>query len=677
MRIYLLIMLNMLALVSTGLNAQTRLLTPELLWQIGRVSLDDVSPDGRSAVYGVQRFDLKANKGVRTLFLVDLLNGDTKALTQESDGSASDAEFRPDAQRVGFLKDGKLHEIDLKTGAITKVNDLEINGFHYAPDGKKILFARDVKLDVTPVDANPDLPQTSGRISDGLMYRHWKSWHDYQYSHVFWVAYDNGAFSGEPIDLMPNEKFDSPLRPMGGMEQITWSPDSRFIVYTCRKLQGTAEAQSTNSDLYAYELASGKTLNFTADLPGYDVDPAFSPDGRYLAWTSMARAGNESDRTRLMILDTQTSFREELTEGWKFEANHPQWAPDSKSLYFISSNDFTYQIHQITLADKKIRRVTEGQHDYTALKVTGNQLITTRNSMSAPPEVYAVNPKNGQSRQLSFATKDPWDGIAKAKVERHTVKTTDGKDMNAWVILPPDFDPKKKYPALLYCQGGPQSPVSQFFSFRWNFQLMAANGYVIIAPCRRGMPGGPEGQAWNDAISGDWGGQAMQDLLSATDYLAQQPYVDSQRMGAVGASFGGYSVYWLAGNHQKRFKSFIAHCGMFNTTSWWGTTEEMWFAKNDLGEDYWQSPNDPAWTKFSPHQYVQNWDTPILVMHNELDFRVPFSEGMQAFQAAQMRGIPSKLLSFPDEGHWMQKPQNSILWQRTFFDWLEQTLKTP
>ncbi len=677
MRRFLPFVLAMIALTASEISAQNQRLTPELLWKIGRASLDCVSPDGRSAVYGVQRYDLKTNKSSRILYLVDLGSGDTRALTTEADGAASDAEFHPDGKKLGFLKDGKLHEVTLATGAITKASDLEINGFHYSPDGKKVLFARDVQLDQSAADANPDLPNTSGRIMDGLFYRHWKSWRDYTYSHIFWVNYDNGAFAGDPVDLMLNEKFDSPLKPMGGMEQVTWTRDNRFIVYTSRKLNGTAEAQSTNSDLYLYELASGKTLNITEGMPGYDMDPVFSPDGRYLAWTSMARPGNEADRTRIMILDTQTNFRDELTVDWKYEANHPHWAADGKSLYFLSANDFTYQICQVGLTDKKIRRITTGQHDYTALEVAGNQIIASRNSMSAPAEIYSVNPQNGASRQLSFVTRDPWDGIAKAKVERHTVRTTDGKDMNTWVILPPDFDPNKKYPALLYCQGGPQSPLSQFFSYRWNFQLMAANGYVVIAPCRRGMPGGPEGQAWNDAISGDWGGQVMQDLLSATDYGAQLPYVDANRMGAVGASFGGYSVYWLAGNHQKRFKAFIAHCGMFNTTSWWGTTEEMWFAKHDLDENYWEAPNDPAWTKFSPHQYVQNWDTPLLVIHNELDFRVPLSEGMQAFQAAQMRGIPSKFLYFPDEGHWVTKAQNSILWQRTFFDWLDTYLKQP
>lgn len=675
MRPYILSFLLMSVFAHPEITAQNQRLTPELLWKIGRVGLDCVSPDGRAAVYGVQRFDVQTNKSTRVLYLVNLNGGDTRPLTTEADGMASDAEFSPDGLRVGYLRDGKLHEINLATGVSAKVSDLDMNGFHYAPDGRKILFTRDVKLDATAAEANPDLPQTTGRVSDGLMYRHWKSWHDYQYSHIFFVNYENGALTGEPIDIMAGERFDSPLRPMGGMEQITWTRDSRFIIYTCRKLSGTEEAKSTNSDLYAYELLSGRTLNMTEDLKGYDLEPVFSPDGRYLAWTSMVRPGVESDRTRLMILDTYTQQRQELTEGWDFEANHPQWAADGQSLYFLSSNNYTYQIYQIGLTDKKIRRVTEGQHDYTALKVAGERLLATRVSMAAPAEIFSVNPLTGSAKQTSFVTRDPWDGIAKGKVERHTVRTTDGKDMNAWVILPPDFDPNKKYPALLYCQGGPQSALSQFFSYRWNLQLMAANGYVVVAPCRRGMPGGPEGQAWNDAISGDWGGQAMQDLLSATDYAAKLPYVDAEKLGAVGASFGGYSVYWLAGNHQKRFKTFIAHCGMFNTTSWWGTTEEMWFAQHDLDEDYWSTPNDPAWGKFSPHRYVQNWDTPILVMHNELDFRVPFSEGMQAFQAAQMRGIPSRMLSFPDEGHWMAKPQNSILWQRTFFDWLDQHLK--
>lgn len=668
---YLLFCCFFLMLTSSESTAQNQRLTPELLWKIGRVGLDCVSPDGKFAVYGVQRYDVPKNKSVRVLYIVEVQTGATRALTSP-DETASDAQFRPDGKKIGFLRDGKFCEVETEGSAILQVSDLEINGFHYSPDGKRILFAQNVKLDNTAAENNPDLPNTSGRIIDGLFFRHWKSWHDYKYSNIFYADYANGKLTSKPVNIM-NERYDSPLAPMGGMEQITWSPDSRFIVYTCRKLHGTDEAQSTNSDLYAYEIASGKTLNFTADLPGYDLDPVFSPDGRYLAWTSMARPGNEADRTRLMVLDTRTQQRQELTEGWDFEANHPQWAADSKSLYFISSENFTYQYYQINVDNKKIRRITDGQHDYGSLKVAGNDLIGTRTSMADPAELFAVNTQTGAARQLSFATEDPWKNIAKGKVERRTVKTADGKNMNVWFIFPPDFDVKKKYPALLYCQGGPQSALSQFFSYRWNMQMMAANGYIVVAPCRRGMPG--SGSAWNDAISGDWGGGAMQDLIAATDYTAKEPYVDAARMGAVGASFGGYSTYWLAGNHQKRFKAFISHCGIFNLESFYGETEEIWFVNNDLEGAYWKTPKPKTYTQFSPHLYVQNWDTPILVIHNELDFRIPVTQGMQAFSAAQLRGIPSRFLYFPDEGHWMQKAQNSILWQRTFFDWLEKYVK--
>lgn len=665
------ILLIFMMLASSTVSAQTKRLTPELLWQIGRVALDCTSLDGKFAVYGVQHYDIVKNKSARVLYIVNISTGETRALSSP-DEVASDAEFHPDGQKIGFLRDGKLCEVKREGSSIVQVSDIEMNGFHYSPNGQFVLYTQNVKLDMTPAELYPDLPLTTGRIIDGLFYRHWKSWRNYEYSNVFFVPYQDGKTNGTPINIM-NERFDSPLSPMGGMEQITWSPDGRWIVYTCRKLNGTAEAQSTNSDLYAYELATHKTMNFTADLPGYDLDPVFSPDGKYLAWTSMARAGNESDRTRLMVLNTLTQQRTELTEGWDFEANSPQWAADSKSLYFLSSTDFTYQMYQIGVEDKKPRRITNGQHDYTALKVAGNELVGTRTAMDSPAEVYVVDAKVGTAKQLSFATQDPWSGISKGKVERRTVKTVDGQNMNVWMIFPPDFDAKKKYPALLVCQGGPQSPMSQGFSYRWNFQLMAANGYVVIAPCRRGMPG--SGQAWNDAISGDWGGLAMQDLLSATDYGAKEPGVDAARMGAVGASFGGYSVYWLEGNHNKRFKAFIAHCGIFNLESFYASTEELWFANNDLGGPYWKTPKPKSYLKDSPHLYVQNWDTPILIIDNELDFRIPVTEGMQAFQAAQLRGIPSRFLYFPDEGHWMAKAQNSLLWQRTFFGWLDKYLK--
>jgi dipeptidyl aminopeptidase/acylaminoacyl peptidase len=667
---FILLSFNMMSL--NTIVAQNQQLTPELLWKIGRVALECVSPDGQLAVYGVTRYDIPSNKSTRALYLVDTQNGETRLLT-DPDKTSSDAEFHPDGKKIGFLRDSKLHEISVAgPGEAVKVNDLEINGFHYAPNGKYVLFVQDVKLDKTLPESNPDLPKASGRATDGLMYRHWKSWHDYAYSNVFYVGYDSGKFTTKPINIQNEERFDCPLTPDGGMEQIAWSPDARWIIYTCRKLNGTEEAQSTNSDLYAYEVASGKTLNFTADLVGYDRDPVWSPDGNYLVWTSLARAGYEADRPRLMILNVQTQQREELSAGWTYEVNNPVWAADSRSIYFLSSENFTQQVYQINISDKKVRRITEGTHDYTALKIAGNDLVTTRNSMVAPAEVYWVNAKTGSTRQLSTVSDEVWSSLAKPRVERRSVKTFDGKDMNVWMILPPNFDPKKKYPALVYAQGGPQSALSQFFSYRWNLALMAAQGYVVVAPCRRGMPG--SGQAWNDAITGKWG-DAMKDYLSATDAAAKEPFIDAQRMGAVGASFGGYAVYWLAGNHQKRFKTFISHCGLFNLESFYGTTEEVWFPHYDFEGAYWQTPKPKMYQTDSPHLYAKNWDTPILVIHNELDFRVPLSEGMQAFQVAQLKGIPSRFLSFPDEGHWMSKPQNSLLWQREFFGWLEQYLE--
>lgn len=659
---------------TTALTAQSKL-TPELLWKIGRVNLEDVSPNGQLAVYSVTRYDVAENKSVKRLFVVNIASGDTQPITPDNLKSG-DAQFTPDNKRVGFLRGGMLYEVNVDGTNEKQTSEYEMNGFKYSPDGRYIIYAMDVKLDQTPAEVYPDLAKTSARISDGLFYRHWDSWHDYKYSHLFLAPYVNGQFTGEPTDLLYGERFDAPTLPFGGMEQVQISPDGRLVAYTCRKQNGTNAAKSTNADIYVYDIASDKTTNFTPDNQGYDIDPIFSPDGRYLAWTSMETAQYEADKTRLMVLDLSTKVREDYTKNWKWECNSPKWAPDSKSLYFLSSNDFTYQVHNLRLSDRRIQRITEGRHDYGHIMVAGNNVVATKTAMDAPAEVYAINTLDkGKAKRLSFVTQDIWNSVDKGKVERRTVRTTDGKDMNVWTVLPPDFDPKKKYPALLLCQGGPQSAVSQSFSYRWNLQLMAANGYVVIAPCRRGMPGGPEGQDWNAAISGDWGGQAMQDLLSATDDVKKEPWINADRLGAVGASFGGYSVYWLAGNHEKRFKTFISHCGMFNTTSWWGTTEEMFFAQYDLGADYWSRPTDPAWTKFSPHQYVQKWDTPIMVIHNEKDFRVPFSEGMQAFQAAQMRGIPSKMLSFPDEGHWMLKPQNSIVWQREFFGWLDQWLK--
>ncbi len=665
---HLLIML----LIGTVATAQTDRLTPEKLWELGRVSLDAVSPDGQNAIYGVTYYDLAANKGSRDLYLVPVAGGQSRKITA-FEGSESDAAYRPDGKKIGFLRAGKLWEMNPDGTDQRQVSNEEMNGFRYSPSGKHILFIRDVKAEKSVNELYPDLPLANARLMDNLMYRHWDSWEDFQHSNVFYMGYEDGKLTGKAVNIM-NEPFDSPVQPFGGMEQINWSRDGRFIAYTCKKESGTKAAQSTNSDIYLYELATGATTNLSEGMPGYDQEPAFSPDGRLIAWNSMERAGFEADRNRIFVYDFQTKKREELTVGLDMSANSPQWSKDGKSLIFLGGVKATVQLFAMDVATKKVRAITKGQHDYTAFSIAGARtLVGSRMSMSEPVELYRVEMDNGQETQLTFTNKDLLADIKMGKVESRTVKTTDGKDMLVWMIYPPDFDPAKKYPALLYCQGGPQSAVSQFFSYRWNFQIMAANDYIVVAPNRRGLPS--FGQAWNDQISGDWGGQAMQDLLSAIDDVKAEPFVDENRLGAVGASFGGYSVYWLAGNHNKRFKTFISHCGTFNLESWYGTTEEMFFANHDLEGAYWNDKKPESYKTDSPHNYVGNWDTPILVIHNEKDFRVPIGEGIQAFQAAQLQGIPSRFLYFPEEGHWILKPQNSVLWQRVFFDWLDKTLK--
>jgi dipeptidyl aminopeptidase/acylaminoacyl peptidase len=668
-RIY--IFLVFLFSVSSG-YAQSQRLTPETLWELGRVSLDDVSPDGKWALYGVSYYDISSNTGSRDLYLIPLAGGESIQLTNTPQ-SESNGQFRPDGEWIGFLRDGKIFEISLSDKVERQVGYADYNGFLYSPTGDHILFTMDVQYDKAPNQIHRDIPKTSGRVIDDLMYRHWNSWHDYKYSNIFTIPYENGKLVGEPINII-KEAYDSPLQPFGGMEEIAWSPDGSQIAYTCKKQRGKEYAQSTNSDIYLYELAGRTTRNLSASNPGYDKEPAFSPDGRYLVWNQMTTPGFEADRNRIILFDLEKDKTTEVSAGWDRDANHPKWSADGKTLYFTSGEQATYQLFSVPVKGKNTpRQITSGQHNYYSFHPAGAYVLASRASMSMPHELYRVDLSNGEAVALTKVNASILGGIKMGKVEKRMVKTTDGKDMLTWVIYPPDFDPSKKYPALLYCQGGPQSAVSQFWSYRWNFQMMAANDYIIVAPNRRGLPS--FGREWNDQISGDWGGQAMKDLLSAIDQLGKETFIDEDRLGAVGASFGGYSVYWLAGNHNKRFKAFISHCGIFNMESWYGTTEELFFANQDLEGPYWQEPLPETYRLDSPHTYVDNWDTPILVIHCEKDFRVPIGEGMQAFQAAQLKGIPSQFLYFPDEGHWVTKPQNSVLWQRTFFGWLDKYLK--
>ncbi|MGC9472113.1 MAG: prolyl oligopeptidase family serine peptidase [Bacteroidales bacterium] len=661
-----------------SITAGSDIMTPEILWSFGRISDVQVSPDGKHILYGVSYYDIPSNSSNRELYIMDTDGGNKRRLTSTPEGEYN-ARWRPDGRKIGYIShasgSGQLWEMNPDGSGPVMITDVEggITGFAYSPDQTHILFTRQVKLDETTRDIHPDLPLASGRIIDDLMYRHWDHWID-DYSHIFVAAYQNGEIT-DPVDIMEGEKWDSPVRPFGGMEQISWSPDGKTIAYTSKKLTGRDYTLSTNADIYIYDLDKGTTRNLTEGMNGYDAAPVFSPDGKYLAWESMERDGYESDLVRLFLADLETGEKKFLTEGFEQNVHGLTFTPGGSEIYFISNHRGTDEIYRIHAPAGNLTRITEGMHNYTSVTPTEDFLVATRQSMSKPGEIYRVDPVTGEAAEISFENRHILDQLTMGRVESRWITTTDNKQMLVWVIYPPHFDESKTYPALLYCQGGPQSTVSQFWSYRWNFQMMAANGYIVVAPNRRGVPG--FGIEWNEQISGDYGGQNMQDLLQAIDVVAEEPWVDENRLGAVGASYGGYSVYWLAGNHEKRFKAFIAHDGMFNFESQYLETEEMWFPNWDFGGPFWKE-NDPVVKRSyaaSPHRFVENWDTPILVIHGERDYRVTIAQGISAFNAARLKDIPARFLYFPDENHWVMTPQNGILWQRTFFDWLDRWLK--
>ncbi|MBS4013398.1 MAG: S9 family peptidase [Bacteroidetes bacterium] len=663
-------------LISLVSQAKTKVMTAETLWEFGRVSDVRISPDGKTILFGITYFDIDANRGTRNLYTMPVSGGKPTQITNTTINEFN-ALWRPDGKKIGFLSSEsgsvQLWEMNIDGTNRVKVSDIPggISGFNYSPDMKNIVFFKNVIVLPGVKDLYPDLPKANARIYDDLMFRHWDHWTDNSFNHVFIASYNNSVV-GDYYDIMEGEPYNSPLKPYGGMDQIIWSPDGQKLLYTSKKLFGKDYAVSTNSDLYLYDVKSKDTKNITEFNKGYDKNPAFSPDGKFVAWESMETDGFESDKTRIMILDLAKGTYKDYTKEFDQSSSGFVWSAKSDFLYFISGVKATHQIYSLEIKTGKIKQLTQGRHDYTSINLAGSSLVATQMTMAMPVEIFRIDIKTTSQTQISFVNKEILDNLKLAKIEERWVKTTDNKDMLVWVIYPPDFDPAKKYPALLYCQGGPQSAVSQFFSYRWNFQMMAANDYIIVAPNRRGLPS--FGQEWNDQISKDYGGQNMKDYLSAIDALKQEPFVDENRLGAVGASYGGFSVFWLAGNHEKRFKAFIAHCGMFNLESWYGSTEELFFANHDIGGAYWENPKPKSY-EFSPHRFIGNWDTPILVIHGEKDFRIPYTQGMEAFNAAQLKGIPSRFLSFPDENHWVLQPQNSILWQREFYRWLDHWLK--
>jgi dipeptidyl aminopeptidase/acylaminoacyl peptidase len=657
------------------LHSQAKNMVPETLWEFGRVSDVRVSPDGSQVLFGVTHYDVQENRGHRDLFVMPVSGGEPRNITNSRTNESS-AVWRPDGKKIGFMRATEmgmqLWEMEPDGSNATQVSYISggITGFDYAPDMRHIYFTKRVQVIPTVNQVHTDLPRANAMVYDDLMYRHWDHWKDGTFSHVFVAPYQDGSL-GRHTDIMEDEPYDSPLAPFGGSSQITWSPDGRSLVYTSKKKFGKDYAMSTNSNLYLYDLETRETRDLTPFNDGYDRNPVFSPDGRYMAWESMHKDGFESDKNRIMVMDMQTGKYRDYSAGFDQSSSSFAWSADGSTLYFVSGIHATYQLYSLELASGKITQITDGMHNYSSVAPAGQYLVAQKMSMSLPTEIFRVNKQTHQQEQLSFVNKPVLDGLNLGNVEKRWVETTDGKEMLVWVIYPPNFDPNKKYPALLFCGGGPQSAVSQFFSYRWNFQMMAAKDYIIVAPNRRGLP--TFGQEWNDQISEDYGGQNMLDLLAAIDAVKTEPFVDENRLGAVGASYGGFSVFWLAGNHQNRFSAFIAHCGMFNFKSWYGTTEEMFFANHDIGGPYWESPKPHSYD-FSPHHFVGNWDTPILVIHGLKDFRVPYGQGMEAYNAAQLQGIPSRFLVFPEENHWVLTPQNSILWQREFFRWLDQWL---
>ena len=655
-------------------------MTPEALWAMGRIGGMNVSPDGKRVVYTVAYYSVPENKSNREVFVMNADGSDNKQITKTG-FAENEAVWIKGGTKIAFLCNesgsSQLWEMNPDGTDRKRLSDYDKDseGFAFSPDEKKVLFISQVKTVNSTADKYPDLDKATGVIITDLMYKHWDEWVT-TVPHPFVADFDGESISN-PVDVMEGELFESPMKPFGGIEQLAWNTTSDKIAYTSRKKTGKEYAISTNSDIYVYDLNTKQTTNITEENKGYDTNPTYSPDGKSIAWLSMERDGYEADQNRLMVMNLETGEKTFVSKDFDSNVDSYCWSADCERIYFTGVWHGESQVYQIDLANgNKITPLTEGMYDYASVALLGDKLIAQRHSMSMGDEIYSIDLTGDHTvTQLTFENKHIYDQLTMGKVEERWMKTTDGKQMLTWVIYPPQFDPNKKYPTLLFCEGGPQSPVSQFWSYRWNFQIMAANDYIIVAPNRRGLPG--FGLEWNEAVSGDYGGQCMKDYFTAIDEVAKEPYVNKDRLGCVGASFGGFSVYWLAGHHDKRFKAFIAHDGIFNMEMQYLETEEMWFANWDMGGAYWEKQNATAQRTFanSPHKFVDKWDTPILCIHGEKDYRILANQGMAAFNAAVLRGVPAELLIYPDENHWVLKPQNGVLWQRTFFEWLDMWLK--
>ena len=650
--------------INTSLTEEEKaggVMTPEIMQKFGRLGAFTLSPDGSTVLYTVTLTDLPTERRQTDIFSIPVAGGEPVRLTT---AGGSSPQWFDEGKKIAFVSGSDLMTMNPDGSELTRVEGISgFEIFNISPDGKKIFFTRRIKLDQTANEKH-NFPNANVRIINDLMYRHWNAWSDFSYSHIFVASFNGKRASGEK-DIMKDQKYESPTAPYYSESEIAWSPDGKYIAYTSKRLRGIEDARSTNTDIYLHELATGKEINITEGNGGYDRNPVFSPDGSGIAYQSMERNGYEADLDRLFVYNISSRTRTWISKGWEFDVENLSWA-DDQNIWFSCSHLGTSQVFRINLNAKKVEMVTEGVHNMGPLSLKSGVLVSGITSMSMAPEIAAIDMTSGEIRQITAVNRTIYESVRMGKVEEKYIKTKDNKDLQMWVVFPPSFDPAKKYPALLFCNGGPQSTLDQFWSYRWNLQMMAAKGYIVYAPNRRGVAG--FGQAWKEQISGDYGGANMQDYLDATDAMAAETYVDREKMAAVGASYGGFSVYYLAGIHGGRFKAFISHCGMFNFTSWYGSTEELWFPNKDIEGPYW---NNPLSYQYSPHLRVEEWDTPIMIIVGANDFRIPYTQSLEAFQAAQILGVPSRLLFFGDETHFVLKPQNSVIWQREFFEWLE------
>ncbi len=652
---------------SLMMNAQN-VMTPEKLWNLNRLSVAATAPDQASLFYKISKTDLKTEKSDSKNNFLNLKNNTTvevdlgkKSLIQWDKNGL----YAKEGEKIYISSDSGKTWTEFYT--IGKADLVKIS-----PDGKKIAFSKEVQVEtVYAKDKYKDTPKSTAQVYTDLNHRHWDTWNEGKYNHLFVV--NTAQPSSAAIDLLEGKSWDSPQKPFGGAEDFTWSPDSEQLLYVVKPFSGKEYVTTTNTDIFAYHLTSGTVKNLTEENKGYDNHPIFSPDGKYLMYTSMKRDGYEADKNDIKIIDWKTGTKTNLTENWDESVTGSlKWGNNSKEIYFSAAYRGTKQLFSLDPKTKKISQLTRGDFDVNELLLQNkSEIIVTRTDYNHNADLFAVNIKNGKMKQITEVNKENYASITPSNSELKMVKTTDGKEMGVWFVYPPNFDPNKKYPTLLYCQGGPQSALTQFFSTRWNLALMAAQGYIVVAPNRRGMPGW--GTQWNEQISGDWGGQAIQDYLSAADFAKTLPFVDGDRMGAGGASYGGYRVYMLAGMHENRFKTFISHNGLFDMKSWYGTTEELFFANWDIGAP-WDQPTPRAYTDFNPSNFTDKWNTPIMIIQGGLDFRVPYEQGNQAFQTARLKGLKSKFLYYPNENHWVLNPHNALVWQREFFDWLKETL---